>query len=494
MPSGPSAPRRAAHASHAQAPAIGRPAGTHGSPSRASQPIPTGTSKKRAIVSGSQWPRASVAEVVQRAPSHAARAGVVEAHTKKSGASTPSATPGRWKGGKASAYAAPEATTSSSLNEGKVGRTGGQSGGSGSTGTAQRTTPTSLATAAPPGDELLHRGGRRRSLGLAQAPIELPALHPADGEHVGEADEESVRDPVLGAAVAARPMAHGELDDPCAFHAQQGRQEAVHAAVELHPLQVGGPHHPQRAADVADRLVCRPVAEAVADARRQLSHEGVPASDADAVREVGVLERGEELREVRGIVLEVGVEGRHELAPSRLEACRERRGLAAVLGEAQHAHAVISLRERAQHGGAVVTAPVVHVHELDATRKARERRVELAVERLQVVPLVEDRDDHREAGRRQAPPRSSSGLRAATMRRIPSRQCTRLGPSFASRRDTSSGSGSSVASVAWSLASSPVNSPRYPHQASIEVSSLPAQFTIVAGTLASARRPSTWRT
>ena len=80
------------------------------------------------------------------------------------------------------------------------------------------------------------------------------------------------------------------------------------------------------------------------------------------------------------------------------EARLERRALTRVRREAEHADARVPLREREELRARVVGAAVVHVDELDAAGEVRQRRVELAVQRLDVVGLVVERHDDGEPG------------------------------------------------------------------------------------------------
>src|SRR5581483_8903328 len=87
----------------------------------------------------------------------------------------------------------------------------------------------------------------------------------------------------------------------------------------------------------------------------------------------------------------------------------------------------------------------------------------------------------------------SSGWRAATMRRMPSRHATSGLPAIPYIFVLSVVTLEIVWSVTSKVASRPVSSPRYAHHSSIEVCS-PAQLTIVAGTLAASSIAGSWRT
>src|SRR5437016_5854270 len=87
-------------------------------------------------------------------------------------------------------------------------------------------------------------------------------------------------------------------------------------------------------------LPTRPNPDRVRDARGDDAHDAIAraaALEARAAHAVGVGERREEARDVRGVVLQVGVDGEDDPSARRLHAGPARRRLAAVGGEALHA-------------------------------------------------------------------------------------------------------------------------------------------------------------
>ncbi len=67
---------------------------------------------------------------------------------------------------------------------------------------------------------------------LQNDPADIPALHPAHRQGVGKRSPHPVPHAVLRRAEAPGPMLHGDLRYRAAVQLHQGRQEAVHAAVQ----------------------------------------------------------------------------------------------------------------------------------------------------------------------------------------------------------------------------------------------------------------------
>ena len=89
---------------------------------------------------------------------------------------------------------------------------------------------------------------------------------------------------------------------------------------------------------------------------------------------VALLERLEEARDLLREVLEVRVERDQDLAARRVEPRLQRRGLAVVARQVDHAQARLPLEIRPHHRQRVVPAAVVHEDELEAVAVARAAR------------------------------------------------------------------------------------------------------------------------
>src|SRR6185436_16467917 len=77
-------------------------------------------------------------------------------------------------------------------------------------------------------------------------------LHPSDRQEIGGGPEHPVPHAVLAHAPAPRPVAHGNLRHAETFDAEERRQEAVHARVELEAGERLPPKRLERAAGVDD--------------------------------------------------------------------------------------------------------------------------------------------------------------------------------------------------------------------------------------------------
>ena len=226
------------------------------------------------------------------------------------------------------------------------------------------------------------------------------AAHERDRDEVEEAAQVAVQ-PVARAPVLARAVVHGELGDlEAAIRGEHG-DEAVELAVEPDPPQRLGAVRLQPAVDVVqpdardDRR--RPVEEARQHAPRpRVVPPRLPARD-----EVEPLvELREELRDLGGIVLEVGVDRDHDVALGLEEAGLERDGLPEVAAQVHDDDVRRLVVELGEHAGAAVGRAVVDEDHLERLVPGFECGGDLPVELLQRVLLVEERDDDRDHARR----------------------------------------------------------------------------------------------
>jgi hypothetical protein len=225
-----------------------------------------------------------------------------------------------------------------------------------------------------------------------------PALHPAHGEDVSDPGEEPVADPILRPPAQAWTVGDGDLTDASSLQPQQRRQEAVHALEELDAPQIVRADGSQGTSHVRDRLTRDEVAEAIGDARGDASYDPVAALLTHAADHVRIVEGGEQQGDVRGIVLQVGIEGDCDVAAHAGEARREGRRLPVMPVEGDHANAGITLRELAHPRQAAVTAAVVHEEDLDALTESAQGGVQLVVQGVEGLLLVVHRHDDGELG------------------------------------------------------------------------------------------------
>ncbi len=155
-----------------------------------------------------------------------------------------------------------------------------------------------------------------------------------DGQQI-QHDADRARDAVVRRAMPPGAMVDDPFLDRDADLARDGRQEAVHLAVELHRLDHFGAEHLQRAAVVVQLHAGRERDDGVGDHRRQPPAEErilpVLAPPGDDVRAaLGDLDhRGNVAR----VVLQIAI-GRHdETSAGQREPGRKRRGLPEVPAE-----------------------------------------------------------------------------------------------------------------------------------------------------------------
>ena len=101
-----------------------------------------------------------------------------------------------------------------------------------------------------------------------------------------------------------------------------------------------------------------------------------------------VLETGQKLRDLRGVVLEVGVQGDDDRPPSLTEAHGERGGLAEVAPELEAPHPGILEAQLLDPLEGAVAAPGVDEEDFGPPTEALERLGQLAMEDAQAVDLV----------------------------------------------------------------------------------------------------------
>ena len=201
---------------------------------------------------------------------------------------------------------------------------------------------------------------------------------------------------------AAAAVAHPLLGDALRTHAEDGGEEAVHAAREPRAGDHCAPVGLEPAAGVVHRHPGRARDEPVRDARGEHAREERLLALAPPPAHHVPL--GSEPREQAGdvgrIVLPVSVERDHQRAARVREAGRERRGLAEIAVQIDDPQMLVPGAQRAQAGQRPVPAAVVHEDELvEPSELACDAR-QLAVERLDVALLVVDRNDDGERERR----------------------------------------------------------------------------------------------
>src|SRR5690606_6415169 len=146
----------------------------------------------------------------------------------------------------------------------------------------------------------------------------------------------------LGAAELSRAMPHLYLAHPESPEVGQHRDIAVQLTVEVDLVQDLGAVGLQAAVEVVELDPGHGPDHAVEDGRRQALAGWVVARVLPAAHQVGaLLQRREQVRDLRRYVLEVGVQGYDGVATRRGEPGGERGGLAEVASELDHLHALV---------------------------------------------------------------------------------------------------------------------------------------------------------
>ena len=134
---------------------------------------------------------------------------------------------------------------------------------------------------------------------------------------------------------------------------------------------------------------------AATDGRRRVSGAVPPAAGAPSADQVVALaEFVDQPRNVRRIIFAVAVERHHDRAGGAIESAGQRGGLTGIARQPEHAHVRVALANTAQHLEAAVAAAVINEQDLLGAAQTAQHRVELAMERREVVPLVVKRNDY----------------------------------------------------------------------------------------------------
>ncbi len=195
-------------------------------------------------------------------------------------------------------------------------------------------------------------------------------------------------------------------DNPMPGEAQQRRHEAMHAFVGRPGLETRAAHDPQAAGAIDDVLVRDPIADGIRHARGDALEPRVVANQPRADGGVGAVQVLQQDLEIGGIVLQVAVHGRQDLATRGTESRDEGRRQAGLPLEAQQAHPRVALDEAAEDIRAGVRRSVVDEDDLDRPAQPREDRQQFVPEHRQAVRLVvhgeHDREGRPRAHRRLA--------------------------------------------------------------------------------------------
>ena len=198
----------------------------------------------------------------------------------------------------------------------------------------------------------------------------------------------------------ARPVVDRHLGDPVAAMVGEHGDEPVQLAVEPQAAHDLGAVRLQAAVHVVEVDAGDPAGDRVEELRRDPAAQRVASLRLPAGDQVEALvELGEQLRDLGGVVLEVAVDRDDHLALRLGEACGERRRLAEVPAQADDDDVAGSGVQPGQRRVRPVRGAVVDEHGLPGLAERLERRVELVVQQRDAPLLVVDGNDDRDHGR-----------------------------------------------------------------------------------------------
>ena len=191
-------------------------------------------------------------------------------------------------------------------------------------------------------------------------------------------------------------MIHHHLIQPPAHPTGQGGDEAVHLPVEVHVLDHLAAVGLQGAAVVVQGHPGDFADQPVGDHGGQLAvDESVFAVFAPAAHHVeALIHAGQQQRDIRRIILQVGIQGDHNVSAGRMETGAHGGRLAKVAAEPDHPQVRNTLGLGHQFRPRAIRAAVVHQHHLVRAVEGRQRGVQLLAQQVYALLLVEDGDDN----------------------------------------------------------------------------------------------------
>ena len=233
-----------------------------------------------------------------------------------------------------------------------------------------------------------------------QGPLSV-ALEEPDQDQVQD-DIERAAQSVLGFPGGARAMINDELRDPRALPGGEDRDESMHLAIEPDPFEHAAAIRLERAAKIVQRDTGEPRNQAVGNPRWDLPRDQgivaiLPPARHNVVARIELLQ---EPGDIGRVILAIAIDGHEDLTARLVKRGRQRRGLAAVAPK-EHDPDVLRIAplDRLQPRGRAVGRAIIDEDQLIPHRQAAQHRVELGVQRLDVVDLVENRNQYRQIER-----------------------------------------------------------------------------------------------
>jgi hypothetical protein len=218
-------------------------------------------------------------------------------------------------------------------------------------------------------------------------------LVPADGEEVGNAAAEAVPHAVFGDAGDAGTMVHGDFHDARAGGMGKHGHEAMKTVESKKAVERGALEGAEVAAGVAEIHAEHGLARFAGDAGGGAAEKVVLTPGAQAADDVVVAQFGEKAGKIGGVVLEVAVEREDDGRAGIAEAGPQGGALAGVAAVAEAAHAGVGPAGGEDFFPGAIGAGVVHKDELKGAGLSGEGGKDLLRHRVDVVNLVEHRDD-----------------------------------------------------------------------------------------------------
>lgn len=204
---------------------------------------------------------------------------------------------------------------------------------------------------------------------------------------------QTVPDAVLGDSGDPGPMVDRHLPASEAASGNEDRQEPMESVEWEDPVEALPTKRPQGTAGVGEVGTKRGLAGRTGDAGGDLADQRVLSVHAVTADEINLSQEGQHPRQLCGIVLEIAIEGAEQGSRAAGDAGPDRRALAAVLGMAQSPHPRVRPLRLGDSSPGVIGAGIVHQYDLPRPRLGDEDPNQFVNERLDVVRLVEERDD-----------------------------------------------------------------------------------------------------
>ena len=213
--------------------------------------------------------------------------------------------------------------------------------------------------------------------------------------HQVEEDPESAADPVMRFPALPDHIRDGDFADAGAIPGGEGRDEAMHLAVQGNVVDdlaaIGLEGRPEVVNVDARELRHQPVRAPRGNAPHHEVVDALPAPSADNV--VPFFQLFQKQRDLARVVLQIAVHGEDELAFGVIEPGCQRRGLAEVAPQLHYEDAAVDGGNLFQQPAGAVVGAVIHKHQLEGIADMLHHLFQTVVERGDVLLFVMERND-----------------------------------------------------------------------------------------------------